>query len=275
MNARKSGNIKFITIKSIEDFQIVVGKSVVNVFPMHVHQKFCIGLIDKGNALFVKNNNTIEIGKGCIYLINPAEAHQIKPSNSEGFSHIVFCFGFSFIQNYFVDEAEATRFGFNISIFHNGEIWEKLIEFKKLVLEVIPKIDLEYEIMEIFSKLYQYCSFAQSGNINDDRQSNISKVCTYIKENCKNNICLHELAVYAGMSKFHFSRVFKNEVGISPYDYQIQSKLKLARDLLLNHQSVADVALELGFTDQSHLTRFFRRNTGVTPAQFIKLNIEL
>jgi AraC-like DNA-binding protein len=130
--------------------------------------------------------------------------------------------------------------------------------------------------MEIFSELYQYCSFIQSDYIDEKRQSdNISRVCTYINNNCRENPCLHELAIYAGMSKFHFSRVFKNEVGISPYDYQIQSKIKLARDLLLNRQPLADVALELGFTDQSHFSKFFSRNTGVTPAKFVKSNIEL
>ena len=100
MNTRNNGHIKFITLKSIEDFQIVVGKSVVIIFPMHVHQKFCIGLIEKGNALLIHKNNTIRLSNGCIYLINPDEAHQIKPADPAGFSHIVFCFGFSFIEKY-------------------------------------------------------------------------------------------------------------------------------------------------------------------------------
>ena len=75
MNTSSNGNIKFITIKSIEDFQIVVGKSVVNIFPMHVHRKFCIGLIEKGNAILVHNNNTIRLSNGCIYLINLAQSN--------------------------------------------------------------------------------------------------------------------------------------------------------------------------------------------------------
>ncbi|WP_088186122.1 AraC family transcriptional regulator [Desulfosporosinus sp. FKA] len=274
MKTRKSGNIKFISIKSIEDLQIVIGKSVDNVFPKHVHKKFCIGLIEDGNALFVIKNDIIRVGKGFIYLINPDEAHQIRPSNPEGFNHIVFCFGINFIRDFF--DTDINSFWLNTPIVYNEIAWKKISEFRNLVFELHSKIDLEYEIMNVFTELYQYFSFGQLNNFNFERQSyNISKVSTYIMENCKNNISLHELAVYAGMSKFHFSRVFKKEVGISPYDYQIQSKLKLARDLLLNKQSVADVAMELGFTDQSHFTRFFKKNTGVTPAQFKKLNIAL
>lgn len=277
MNTKSNGTINFITLKLIEDVQIVVGKSVVNSFPMHVHKKFCIGFIEKGNALFVHNKETVQLSNGCIYLLNPDEAHQIKPADPVGFSHIVFCFGFSFIRTYFSEILnQITDFRFNISLVRNDKVSKGLIEFKRLLLSVKLDLDLDYQIMEIFSDLYPYCSFIQSNNINEKKQSeNILKVCTYVKANCQKNISLHELAVYAGLSKFHFSRVFKNEVGISPYDYLIQSRLKLARDMLLNGQPLAEVALELGFTDQSHFSRFFRRNTGVPPAQFVKSNIEL
>lgn len=63
-------------------------------------------------------------------------------------------------------------------------------------------------------------------------------------------------------------RLFRSEFGIPPLAYLIERRVEAAQHLLCNGRSIAEVAVEVGFCDQSHLTRHFKRRTGLTPARF-------
>ena len=77
---------------------------------------------------------------------------------------------------------------------------------------------------------------------------------------------LAELAALSGMSRFQLLRGFARETGTTPHAYLLQRRVRLARQLLVAGRTLAEVALEAGFADQSHMTRAFRRQFGVTPA---------
>ncbi|MGE4298839.1 MAG: AraC family ligand binding domain-containing protein [Desulfovibrionaceae bacterium] len=79
------------------------------------------------------------------------------------------------------------------------------------------------------------------------------------------NLSLADLAGVAGLSPFHFLRVFTRSLGLSPHDYLTQTRVYAARALLKGPDRLADVAARVGFADQSHLTRQFKRLVGVTP----------
>ena len=76
------------------------------------------------------------------------------------------------------------------------------------------------------------------------------------------------LANVAGVSLAHFSRPFRNSLGVAPHRYLVQRRLDRARNPLRNNRhSIAEIASVTGFSDQSHLTRHFKRQFGVTPQE--------
>jgi AraC-like DNA-binding protein/mannose-6-phosphate isomerase-like protein (cupin superfamily) len=77
-----------------------------------------------------------------------------------------------------------------------------------------------------------------------------------------------EAARFCGMSREGFSRRFKKLYGLPPHSFQLLKKLNDARRFLRTGRSIAEVAVETGFADQSHLGRFFRRIFGVTPGRY-------
>jgi AraC-like DNA-binding protein len=102
----------------------------------------------------------------------------------------------------------------------------------------------------------------------------ISRVCEYIKAHFAQNQSLEELAGVACLSPFHFHRLFVTNTGSSPHEYLIQVRIKKARELLLEGNCIADVALDAGFGDQSHFTRFFKRVVGIAPRRFVQLHTQ-
>ncbi|BAZ69664.1 putative transcriptional regulator [Fischerella sp. NIES-4106] len=93
----------------------------------------------------------------------------------------------------------------------------------------------------------------------------------YIQAHLAENISLEAIATEIGMSQYYFARMFKQSTGYSPYQYLIKCRIKHAQKLLMqNQQSIANIALQVGFANQSQFGRHFKRLTGVTPKQFFR-----
>lgn len=94
-------------------------------------------------------------------------------------------------------------------------------------------------------------------------------VLDYIDANLDQDIKLVSLANLLDMSQFHFSRLFKQAVGLSPYQYLIQQRVERAKQLLKRtDRLITDIALDCGFSSHSHLSKQFRQLTGMTPKAF-------
>ncbi|HTT12082.1 MAG TPA: AraC family transcriptional regulator [Burkholderiaceae bacterium] len=100
------------------------------------------------------------------------------------------------------------------------------------------------------------------------RVASIERALSYLREHFMREISLQDLAAAAGLSKFHFVRLFAAVVGSTPHRYQLLLRISQARHLLRQGDEIADVAQRTGFFDQSHFTACFREVVGVTPGRY-------
>ncbi|MEY2883119.1 MAG: hypothetical protein RL490_843, partial [Pseudomonadota bacterium] len=97
----------------------------------------------------------------------------------------------------------------------------------------------------------------------------LRRVLDYIEDHLGEPIMLADLAGVAGLSAFHFTRVFKRATGESPYRFLTLRRLARARHLLAGSAlSIAEISKNCGFADQSHFTRAFGQMMTVSPARF-------
>jgi AraC-like DNA-binding protein len=98
----------------------------------------------------------------------------------------------------------------------------------------------------------------------------VARAKAYLSEHCSESVSLHDLSRVAGLSRFGLVHAFTREVGLSPHAYQVHVRVERARVLLKQGWSPATVATTMGFADQSHFTRHFKRILQVTPSQYAK-----
>ena len=97
----------------------------------------------------------------------------------------------------------------------------------------------------------------------------LRRVQLFVEANLGRAIHLHDLAARAALSPYHFARAFKTSAGMTPRTYVEHRRIEQAKRLLTEStQSLAQVAMEVGFGTQSRLTSTFRRKTGFTPGEY-------
>lgn len=106
------------------------------------------------------------------------------------------------------------------------------------------------------------------------RHSGIEQALSYIEQNYSSPLCIDEITSTINMSKFHFVRLFRGQVGATPYNYLIHYRINEAKRLLCTTAaSVGEIARQVGFGSESNFISQFRRITDTTPAQFRKSNL--
>jgi AraC-like DNA-binding protein len=96
----------------------------------------------------------------------------------------------------------------------------------------------------------------------------IQQACRYIEERFAEGISLTQLAEHVSLSPYYLLRIFRAQVGMPPYAYLESVRIRQAQRLIEAGKPLADVAVEVGFSSQSHLTRRFKQFIGVTPGQY-------
>jgi AraC family transcriptional regulator len=96
----------------------------------------------------------------------------------------------------------------------------------------------------------------------------LQQALDYIQTHLEQELFLEQIAAVINISPTYFASLFKQATGIPPHQYVIQQRVKRAEAMLLKTDlAIADIALQVGFSSQSHLTQQFKRLTGMTPKQ--------
>lgn len=101
----------------------------------------------------------------------------------------------------------------------------------------------------------------------------LRRVKSYVNQNFGDDLSLDAMAEVAGMSKYHFCRLFRQSAGVTPYQYLLGVRVDRAKRLLQETEdSIGDIAEQVGFNSQSQFNRAFRKLAGTTPAAFRREN---
>jgi AraC-like DNA-binding protein len=103
---------------------------------------------------------------------------------------------------------------------------------------------------------------------NPDHTRPVRRAMDYLRERLSHSVTLADLAIHAGLDKFHLCRAFRAQIGMPPHAYLTHLRIARAKELLRLGVRASDLAPLVGLYDQAQLTRHFRRIVGTTPARY-------
>jgi two-component system response regulator YesN len=184
-----------------------------------------------------------------------------------------------------IQKAVFIDYTLQLEIFaHLSAMFLSYMNARKITLSIENELDLKplsnYEMHANWSAFQDYCSRLASvlfsyaeGEKKDQKQEIIDKVDAYIVKHLHQNTSLDHLAKTFHLSPFYLSRLYHAEKGISISERTKLLKLARAKELLsAEGVKIHEVASELGFYNISYFTKFFKRNTGISPQEYRQNN---
>lgn len=235
-------------------------------FAPHAHDTFLFGVTTGGVEAFVQRGASGVSTPGRLRLINAGEVHSGGPAEGLWTYEAIYVPGATlaaaagragapvFLSAPMADDADAA-----------GDL-QQLFEVLRTAREPLQR---EGRLLACLGHIVRRHGAPQgrhpSRAIGHD---GIRRARELLADRRTERISLRELAAEAELSRFHLLRQFKASTGLTPWQYQAQQRIELARSLLRAGRPISQVAQHCGFVDQSHFSRVFKRFVGVPPGLF-------
>ncbi|MFF1723535.1 AraC family transcriptional regulator [Streptomyces sviceus] len=240
-----------------------------HVYASHMHEQFSIGICVGGSEVIDYRGDHLRPGPGSIVVLAPGEMHTGRPAAPDG--------GYAYRALY-PDPSLLTEgmlgLGGGLPYFR-----EPLLDDPELAtalsrahaeLSVCPDpLETESRLPWLLTALARRHSTSRAC---DDVVPGAAHIAHAVRDRLADDLLeppsLAELATAMGLSRYQLLRAFRTTMGMPPYAWLAQHRVHRARGLLESGLKPAEVAGAVGFADQAHLTRWFRRVLGVTPAAY-------
>jgi AraC-like DNA-binding protein len=249
-----------------------------HVYHRHSHETYSFGFTEEGAQSFTCRGAAYTSATGMIMVFNPDDPHDGHATDEHGFTYRMLHIGPELVANV-LEEAAERRIGlplFTEPVMHDPGMADRLRGLHETLLGSATALRRD----ELLDRVVVQTARRAAGWVpgpelwlgSDDVDHSGARTARVVRELLHDGddyeVSAADLAAAAGRSRFAVYRFFQAAYGMAPSDYQRQLRLRAARRLLVQGHSLAEIAAMTGFTDQSHLTRWFTRCFGVTPGAY-------
>jgi AraC-like DNA-binding protein len=230
----------------------------------HAHAEFTIGVCVGGSEIIDYRGGRIQPGPGSIVVLAPGEAHTGAPAASDGYAYRAL-----YAETSLLTEGTWSVPHFREPVLDDPELAAAL-RIAHTELSICPDpLETESRVPWLLTALARRHSSARPVC---DTIPGAGRLAEAVRDRLADELLsppsLSDLAADLGLSRYQLLRAFRTSMGMPPYAWLAQHRVNRARCLLEKGHRPADTAALVGFADQAHLTRWFRRVLGVTPAAY-------
>jgi AraC-like DNA-binding protein len=252
------------------DVGLLQAAYVRHTYPRHSHDYYVICVIERGFQSFTHNGTKHFTSPGGVILINPGEVHTGEAADSRGFQMRSIYPTVSHMQTAVLDLTGRTQLPYfkDVRIDH-GWARNSILALHNALAQGDCALECEsYFTWTLAQLIKRYADLHLREQPLGVEHKAIQQARQYIDDTYFQSITLTQLAALVSLSPYYFLRAFRAEVGMPPHTYLESVRIRHAQQLILAGKPLAEVALEVGFSSQSHLAQHFKRIIGVTPGQY-------
>ncbi|MEE3351092.1 MAG: AraC family transcriptional regulator [Saccharofermentanaceae bacterium] len=249
-------------------------------FAKHKHDVLEICIPIENDYKYIVNGKNFVISPGDILFIPPETLHEIECQN-EG-CRFIYLFSIGFLKEFYEYSFLTDFFSepklINESTYPNlyGKIYSAFMAINDqyfMYTNMVLEMPIYAKLLEIFSLIAsvhpQFSPIRTEDAKTKSKYEKFRSLINHINSHYMDEITLEWAADYAGFSKYHFSRLFKDYTDVTFSDYLMHRRMQAARILLTDtSNTVTEIAFQTGFNNLTSFTRSFRNATGMTPSEF-------
>lgn len=255
-------------------------KRKTNAFRVHKHPELELGYIKSGSGDYILENKTYRAEPGDLFLVRPNEQHCVPTIDSPELSSFNIYFTSYFLWHSVSEYVEQSKLRMLISGASEPE--HRYRGFEEQINEIMALCETEekayasrHRIRLLALRLIVgiasgfVCESGEPFTNVVVHRDDIQNAIGFINDNLTEPITLDDIAKSAGMSRSHFSTIFRGLTGISPYEYLLLQRVERAVVTLRNSDlTILEVAQSCGFRNLANFNKAFRKVTNMTPSDY-------
>lgn len=240
--------------------------NLVESYGKHSHAAYSIGLIDRGVCVSQFGGDLEHCPSDSLCVINPEQIHAGHVTKNLPLSYRML-----YIDPVLWQEclpAEATLPYFRQYTIFDSWWFARLNSLYQTLVGEDNRLAQESCLVEVLSDFTHSYGAGSLSLLAGAEPVAVRQIRDYLQAHYRENVSIQQLTGLTHLNRAYLIRSFQKAVGLPPYAYLLQVRVEQAKKLLWQGMSPAQVAAEVGFTDQSHLTRHFKAITGLTPGRY-------
>lgn len=240
-------------------------------FRPHTHDGLMLGLIEAGTKAFARERATHVAAPGSVSVVNPGDLHTGRRADGEELRYRAL-----YVPAAVLAEAAGLEAGqgpppaFRSGVLQDGSLFRALVDAHDAVVQSASLLTREHLLLDALGQLARrHGSF---GNKPDapvtSAPAAVRQARALLEENFAGEVSIADVAAAVRLSPYHLMRQFRRHVGLPMHAFQLQTRVAHGRRLLAQGVPVVQVALTVGFADQSHFTKRFKDLVGASPAAY-------
>ncbi len=246
-----------------------------HAYDPHWHDSYLIGVTEQGVQQFHSRRKQHQSRPGTVFMLEPEELHDGDAINPQGFTYRMLYLSPLQVQQQLTpllaEGPEQRELSFAATLRDDLPLAYAVWHAFDALWHDHPALIKDAALDRLFGQLTQHrlWRLPEADSPGDGRLALLAR--DWLIAHHAENPGLQQMAQSLNIDRFRLSRLFQAHWGLPPHAWLVQWRLSRARRRLAEGQSVADVAAALGFADQSHLGRWFKRACQLSPARYQRI----